>query len=151
MLQANLNIEKYYRMLIIIWAALLVSQVLFLVVLYFSKPEIFRFDFTKPLLGGDETTIILVLAFIGISSFLMSFILRSKFIRQAIDKQNPLLVQTALVVGCALCEAVTLLGFVLAFAFGYQYFFLWFALGILGIILHFPKRDNLIAASYKKM
>jgi hypothetical protein len=37
----------------------------------------------------------------------------------------------------------------MAFAFSYQYFFLWFALGILGMILHFPKRDNLIAAAYK--
>jgi hypothetical protein len=48
-----------------------------------------------------------------------------------------------------LCEAISLLGVALAFAFSYQYFFLWFALGILGTILHFPKRDNLVAASYK--
>lgn len=146
----TVNVEPQYRMLTTIWAALLVSQILFLVVLYFAKPGIFNFDFSKPLLGGDKSVVILSLAFAGISTFLTSFVLRAKFIKQAIDLQKPALVQTAMVIGCALCEATTLFGLILAFAFSYQYFFLWFALGILGILLHFPKRENLIAASYRQ-
>jgi hypothetical protein len=38
----------------------------------------------------------------------------------------------------------------LAFVADYQYFFLWFILGIGATIFHFPRRDNLIAAGYKK-
>jgi len=93
---------------------------------------------------------VIVFAILGLSTFLISFVLRRKFLNQAISEQKPALVQTALVVSCALCEATTLFGLVLAVAFNYHFFFLWFALGIPGIILHFPKRDNLIATSYKR-
>jgi hypothetical protein len=58
-------------------------------------------------------------------------------------------VQTAMIIGCALCESISLFGLLLVFLEGYQYFFLWFALAILGFVLHFPRRENLIAASYK--
>jgi len=143
------NVEGQYQTLAIIWFSLLVSQFMFLVVLFFAKREIYNFDFSKSPLG-ENPMIIVVFAVLGLSMFLISFVLRKKFLDQATGEQKPALVQTALVVGCALCEATTLFGLVLAFAFDYQFFFLWFALGILGIILHFPKRDNLIAASYKR-
>ena len=143
------NVEGQYQTLAIIWFSLLVSQFMFLVVLFFAKREIYNFNFSKSPLG-ENPMIIVVFAVLGLSTFLISFVLRKKFLDQATGEQKPALVQTALVVGCALCEATTLFGLVLAFAFDYQFFFLWFALGILGIILHFPKRDNLIAASYKR-
>ena len=143
------NVEQSYRTLIIIWFALLNSQFLLLVVLYIARPEIFRFDFSKSLLGENAAMIIL-LAVLAVSTFLLSFVLRRRFINQAINEQKVELVQTAVIIGCALCEAISLFGFVLVFTLNYQYFFLWFALGILGIILHFPRRDNLIAASYKR-
>ena len=146
----NPSIEDQYKTLSIVWFALLVSQFMFLVVIFFAKPEVFRFDFAKPVLGGENSIVIIALAVLGITTFVMSFVFKSKFLKQSIDEQNTGLVQTAMIVACALCEATTLLGLVLVFVFTYQYFFLWFALGILGIILHFPKRENLIAASYKK-
>ena len=144
------NVEGQYRIMAIIWLALLVSQFLLLVVLFFAKREIFNFDFSRPLLG-DNPAMVIALAVLGGSTFLLSFVLRKKFVNQAINEQKTELVQTAMVIGCALCEATTLFGLVLAFALSYQYFFLWFALGILGTILHFPSRENLIAASYKKI
>jgi hypothetical protein len=81
----------------------------------------------------------------------MSFVFKSKLLKEAVDKQSTAQVQTALIIALAFCEATALFGFVLAFAFNYQYFFLWFALGILGFLLHFPKRDQLVAASYRKL
>ena len=149
-MQRNLNVEPQYRAITIIWAALLFSQFLFLLILYFVKPEVYSFDFTKPFLDEKNSVFILLLAFVGISTFLMSFVLKSKFLKQAVDRQNTALVQTALIIAWSLCEATALFGFVSALAFDYKYFFLWFALGILGIILHFPRRENLIAASYKQ-
>ena len=144
----NPNVEQTYRTLVIIWFALLNSQLLLLVVLYFAKPKIFAFDFSKPLLG--ENALFIIIGIAGISNFIISLLLRKKFVDRAIAEQNVGLVQTAMIIGCALSESISLFGLVLAFALNYQYFFLWFALGILGVILHFPRRENLIAASYKR-
>lgn len=145
----NSNVEGQYKTLAIIWFALLVSQIVLVVVIFFAKPEVFRFDFSKSLLG-ENTMMTVMFALLAISNLVMSFVLSRKYINQAIAEQKPALVQTAMIVGCALCEAISLFGVAMAFAFSYQYFFLWFALGIVGTILHFPKRDNLIAASYKR-
>jgi hypothetical protein len=144
----KLNVEEQYRTMAVVWIALLFSQLLLLVVIFFTRPEVFRFDFSKSLLGGNAV-IIGMFTLLAISNLALSFVLSKKYLNQAIAEQKPALVQTAMTVGCALCEAISLLGVALAFAFSYQYFFLWFALGILGTILHFPKRDNLVAASYK--
>ena len=52
---------------------------------------------------------------------------------RAIVEKKPQLVQTGIIIGCAFCEAISIFGMVLAFLFAYQYFFVWFGLGILGI------------------
>jgi hypothetical protein len=143
------NVGQSYKTLVIIWFALLVSQILFLVVIFFAKPEVYKFDFSKPLLGENPALIILFTV-LAITNFALSFIMKQRSFQQAVEKQEIAYVQTGLILACAFCEAISLLGMVLAFAFSYQYFFAWFALGILGIILHFPRRDNVVSASYKK-
>jgi hypothetical protein len=145
----NIKIEQAYQTLVIIWAALFMSQILFLVLIYFVKPEVFRFDFSKPLLG-QNTILVIVLALLAVSNFGLSFIFKRKYLDKAISEQMAGPVQTAMILGCALCESISLFGLLLVFLEGYQYFFLFFALAILGFILHFPRRENLIAASYKR-
>lgn len=143
------NVEQSYKTLMLIWFALLASQIMFLVVIFFAKPEVFRFDFGKPLLG-ENAVMVLAFAALALTNFALSFIMKRRSFDQAVEKQEISYVQTGLILACAFCESISLLGLVLAFAFSYQYFFLWFALGILGILLHFPRRDDVIAASYKK-
>ena len=143
------NVEQSFRTLLLVWFALLNSQLLLLVVLYFTRPEIFRFNFSKPLLD-ENSVMVIVLAVLAVSTFLLSIVLRRRFLNQAISEQKVEFVLTAIIIGCSLCEAISLFGFVLVFILNYQYFFLWFALGILGMILHFPRRDNLIDATYKR-
>ena len=145
----NSNIEQNHKTLVTIWAALLFSQVMLLVVVFFAKPEVFKFDFTKPFLG-ENAVIIIAFAFVALANLALSFIMKKRSFEQAVEKQQMAFVQTGLILAYAFCEATSLLGIVLAFAFSYQYFFVWFALGILGIILHFPRRDDVVAASYKK-
>ncbi len=145
----NINPEGAYRTLVLLWFALLISQVMFLVIIFVAKPEVYRFDFSKPILG-ENAPVIIGLTVLALANFGLSFVMKKRSYEQAIAEQKIALVQTGLIIACALCETISLLGIVLAFAFSYQYFFLWFALGILGIILHFPRRDTLIAASYKK-
>lgn len=145
----KINPEQAYRTLAIIWFALLASQFMFLVVVFFSKPEVYKFDFNKPLLG-ENAMIVVLFAVLAIANFVLSFVMKKRAFEQAIAEQKIAYVQTGLILACAFCEAISLLGLVLAFAFSYQYFVAWFALGILGIILHFPRRDAVIAANYKK-
>ena len=144
----KINIEQTYRTLAILWFALFVSQFLLLVVIYFAKPELFRFDFSQPFLGKNAP-IIIIFALAAIFNIAISFFLRKKYLTQAIAERNVHFVQTALIVGCAMCESVSLFGMMLAFVADYQNFFLWFVLGIGAMIFHFPRRDYLFAASYK--
>ncbi len=145
----NPNVEQQYRLLAVIWFVLLFSQVMFLIVIYFSKPEIFDFDFSNSL-SGENPLMVIAFAVLAIVNFVISFVIKKRCLEQAIAEQKVQYVQTGLIIACALCEAISLLGMVLAFTFSYQYFVFWFALGIAGIILHFPKRDDVIAASYKR-
>lgn len=144
------NPVETYKTLLMIWFALLVSQGTLLVVVFFAKPEVFKFDFSKPLFFVETPVLLPVFALLAFVNFGLSFFMKKRAFQQAVEKQQISYVQTGLILALAFCESISLIGIVLAFAFAYQYFFLWFALGILGIILHFPRRDDVIAASYKK-
>ncbi len=139
------NIEQTYRTQMILWVAFLMSQFIFIVVLFVSKSEIFKFDFTKPMFE----VMAIVLALVAIISFALSFVYKNKYLKQAIEKQEIPLVQESLIMAFAFCEAICIFGLVLAFS-DYQYFFAWFVLGIAGILIHIPKRSYLIDASYRK-
>ncbi len=75
--------------------------------------------------------------------------MRKKSLEQAVAEQNVRHVQIGLIIGCALCESISLIGMVLIIVFAYPFFYLWFALGIFGVFLHFPRRQQLLDASYK--
>lgn len=145
----NTNAEQSYKTLRIIWAALLFSQFMFVVVIWFAKPELFKFDFTQPLLG-DNAVIVGLFAMLSFSDIVISLILRKKTLERSVAEQSIPLVQTAMIIGCALSEAISLFGVMLAFAFNYQYFFLFSILGVIGILLHFPRRSDVHAASYRQ-
>jgi hypothetical protein len=66
--------------------------------------------------------------------------------RRAIRDKDAGCVQTGLVLGCALSEVPSILGLILAFAFDHPYFYLWIIVGTLGVLLHFPRKQNLDAA-----
>jgi F0F1-type ATP synthase membrane subunit c/vacuolar-type H+-ATPase subunit K len=144
----KINPEAAYGTILTIWAALLMSQFMFLVIVFFAKPELFKFDFTKPLLG-ENAVIIIALAAVSLADLVISIVIRKKFVERSVTQQNIGLVQTGMIVGCALAEAISLFGLLLAFVFDYQYFFLFSIFGIIGIVLHFPKRDDVHPASFK--
>lgn len=143
------SLVAQYQTLVILWAALLMSQFLFLVMLFVVKKELFNFDFSQPI-AGQSGAMILGFAVAAVTCFFFSFAFKKRFYQRAVAEQNPALVQTGLIIACALCEACSLFGLALAFAFDYQYFFAWFALGILGILLHFPRQNDLLAAAVPK-
>ncbi len=140
------NIEQNYRTLTILWFSFLMSHFMFCVVLYFSKPELFKLNLSQDLFHPMA----LILGFIAIMNLGLSFVFRGTYLQESIEKQNPLTVQTALIMALAFCESISIFGLVLAFSISYPLFFVWFAVGILGAILHFPRRNWLIDASYKQ-
>ena len=142
------SLVAQYQTLLIIWGALLMSQVFFVVILVFTKPNLFRFDFTQSPLE-PSAAMILGFAVAAVTCVAFSFAFKRRLYERAVEEQNPAQVQSGLIIALALCEASSLFGLVLAFAFDYPYFFVWFALGILGMLLHFPKQTDLLAAGYK--
>jgi hypothetical protein len=144
------NVKVKYETLVIIWGALLASQAMFLLIVYLVKPQLFAFNFSDPLLG-EHPIVTVLFAAAAITVFVLSFVLRNQHIRRSVVDQDAGCVQTGLVLGCALSEISSLLGLVLAFVFDYRYFFFWIALGVVGVLFHFPRRDYLAAASYKRL
>jgi hypothetical protein len=139
-----------YKTLLLIWFALLFSQVTLLIAVFFAKPEVFRFDSSKPFFFGESPVLPLAFVVLALVNFGLSFFMKRRAFAQAVETQKVSYVQTGLIIAFAFCESISLIGVVLAIAFAYQYFFLWIAFGILGIVLHFPRRDDVMAASYKK-
>lgn len=142
------NAEQSYKTLIIIWIGLLISQLMFVVLIWFTKPELFKFDFSQPILG-DNALIVGLFAVLSVSDIVIGLIIRKKTLERSVAEQSIPLVQTAMIIGCALSEAISLFGVMLAFAFNYQYFFLFSILSVIGILLHFPRRNDVHSASYK--
>ncbi|MGD9561973.1 MAG: hypothetical protein AB7F88_07115 [Pyrinomonadaceae bacterium] len=150
MQKQRFNIEGQYRTMAIIWASLVMSQVFFLVLVYFTQPGLLQFDFSRPPIAeGNGAAMITGFAIVALITVTLSFVFKKRRNEQAVAEQKPAHLQAALIIALALCEVSSLLGVVLAFVFEYQYFFLWIALGILGMIFHFPRRSDLHAASYK--
>ena len=142
------NVKVRYETLVVIWFALLFSQLMFLGIIYVVKPELYDFTSAGPLLS-DQPLIIIAFAAAAIAFFALSQVLSGQHLRRAVEDQDQTCVQTGLVLGCALSEVSSLLGVILAFVFEYHYFYLWIALGALGILLNFPRKSALDAASYK--
>ena len=144
----KLDPDDAFKTLLIIWFALVMSQVIFVVMIYVVKPELLHFDLARPALGRTPVVVAAFTA-LALANLVMSFILPKRFLTQSVDRQDIGLVQTAMIIGCAICESVSLFGVLLAFAFDYQYFFIFSAVGILGTLLHFPRRGDVQAASFK--
>lgn len=141
------NIEVMHKTMAMIWLALMSSQVIFIIAAFAAKPELMRFDLAKPVLG-DSPPIVMAMALAALMAIGASFFIGSTFYKRAVDEQQPALVQTGMLISCAMCEAASAFGLVLGFAFSYQYFIVFIAAGMAGMAMHFPSRTRLMNASY---
>ena len=138
--------EDRLRTMRIIWAVFLVVVGMFVLFTRLARPD----DETIAETGGGNTTLLYVLAALALSSVVASFVLKATFYRRAAERRQPALLQTGFVVAMALCEAAVLLGLVGVFVTWNDYAYLLFALGALGEVLHFPRREQLMSAYYKQ-
>ena len=144
-------VKVQYQTLVATWFALLLSQVLFFLLIWFIKPEIVssRFLSASSLreVLGTQPLITIVFAASALIFFLLSQAIARQHMRRAVRDRDATCIQTGLVIGCALSEISSILGLILALLFDYPYFYLWIALGTLGILMNFPRRSNLDAAT----
>lgn len=137
-----------YLTLSLVWLAIFVSQVLFVVIVYFVKPDIFAPGTSRSNVN-QTPEIVLGLAALAIVLLISSFAVKYFLMREAVKSQSIAMVFVSTIVGCSLCEAVSLFGVLAAFVADYPYFFAFSIGGIVGTFLHCPRRSDVYAASFK--
>ncbi|HEX5708001.1 MAG TPA: hypothetical protein VFX96_11935 [Pyrinomonadaceae bacterium] len=142
------NVEKRLRTMRILWAVFLWNVFLFVLLVYVAADDERAESGAGPAPEGIPTLLAVLFA-IGLASVALSFVLKPRYFRQAVDEQKPEHVQTGLIVALVLCEVAALLGVVAMFVIGHRYGYLLFALAAVGQMLHYPRREQLLAASYK--
>jgi flagellar biosynthesis component FlhA len=140
----GVNTEAIFRNWLIIWGGLLMACVMFALLSWFvAQPQ--------KLTGGDNFMPLFAgLLIAALGALAVSFVLKSRQLAQAVEQQKPALLQSGYVAAWALCEAACLCGMLGVFATKALAFFALMALGILGLLVHFPKRDDLHATVYKR-
>lgn len=127
-----------YRTMLTLWFALSVSIVMYYVLARVAAP--------RPIGASQNATLSLVLAVVGGASALVSHLVRLQFVNRAASEHRMELVQIGLIIGAALTEVAPLLGLIDAFVNVNPYYHILFLLGGASMLLHFPRRDHLLAA-----
>ena len=99
--------------------------------------------------NADGRMITLALTAMGVFLAIISFAIKRKFATQAEETQSPALVRSGLIIALALCDSAALLGLVDYLVTGSRYYFVLFVVSLIGMLLHFPRRDQIAAAVYK--
>ena len=133
------NIDTRYRTLLILWAAMFISVLSFLLFINVSS-----------VIPAANPKLSLTLNLIGIVPVAASFILKIKMLQKAIEGRRLDLVQVAYVLAFALCEIAALLGLMSHYLTGSNDYYLGFGLGLIGIFMHFPRKQYLLAASNRE-
>lgn len=138
------NLDKRYQTLLVLWLALFMSVGMYFVFSVFVMSEVG----TGP--GNPPNRLLTIgLAAVGAFFVVASFAVKRKLIERSVEQQDVRLVQKALVIACAMCEVSAVLGVVERLVIGNREYYLLFLIAAAGIALHFPRRSQLEAASYK--
>lgn len=140
----EVDLNKRYQTMLILWFALLMSIVIYFVFLQIAAPPVAN-------LSGNprNSPLIVGITALGAVLVLASFLVKRKILQRSVEKQDVGMVQKAMIVALALCELSALLGFMERFVIGNREYYLLFILAVAGVLFHFPRRSQLEAASYK--
>lgn len=134
------DLDTLFQSMVIIWIAQIMSVAMFFLVTQFVEVPADR---------PENNILSFVFAAVGSFCAIISFVVRAKLLRQSVEKQDPKLVQTANIAGRALCEVPAILGVVERFILPGREYLLLLLIGALAMLLHYPRRSDLLAASYK--
>ena len=138
----GIQVAARHRTLLIIWFAILMS----VGIMFFIT-----FMIQRPATVSNDNTLLWVFMAASVFPLIFSFVLKRKLLAQSVMEQRLELVQTALILAVALCEAVGVLGLVVYFTTATPYYYIFFIVSVIGILLHMPRRDQLLAASFKAL
>lgn len=133
------------RVMRILWVAFLITVGLFVLVARLVRPD----AATRAGVGGGNTTVLYALAALALSLVASSFVLKSVLYKRAAERQQPDMLQTGFILALALCESAALFGLVGLFITRNDSAYALFALGALGELLHFPRREQVMSAYFK--
>lgn len=138
--QSEPGVELRHRNILIIWAASLTLIPMYLVLAWVNSlpPD------------PEKLTLSLMLSGLSVVPVAISFLVKKKLLAKAADLQKLELVQQAYVVAFVLCEGALLLGLINYFVTGSPYYVGALAIGGLGLLLHFPRKQHLLDATYKR-
>lgn len=134
------SIDARYRSMLIVWIGQIMS-----VVMFFAVTQLVEVPDDR----AENNVLSLVFAGVGIFSVVISFVVRAKLLRQSVESQDLAKVQTAMIAGRALCEVPALLGVVERFMLPGRDYLVLLSISLLAMALHYPRRSDLLAASYK--
>jgi hypothetical protein len=135
------NVELRMRTLRVLWLALFLSLVMYYGLTLF--------------VGRNETvtpnnTLSIALMVVAFSTTLISFVVKNKLMTRAVESQQLGMVQQSYVVTWAINEAAALLGLLDFFVTGNRYYYALFVLAAAGLLLHFPRREDVENAAFKR-
>ena len=124
-----------HRVILIVWFSLLMSISIF-------------FAMTLFIPGNPVPNQILSVALAGIAFMLVvaSVLIKSRMVQSAIEKRDAVKLQSAYILSFALCESAAIWGLIDHFVTGSSYYYFSFAIALLGMLIHFPKKDHVRAA-----
>ena len=136
--RAQMNIEARMRTVRTLWLALLLSIVMYyLFTIFAGRPENLQ----------RNDTMSLALLIVGVSTVLVSFLIKKKLVNQAIEQRQTLQVQQGYLVAWVMCEVAALLGLLDFFLTSHPHFYVLFIVAAIGDLLHFPRREHFEQAS----
>ncbi|HWS89408.1 MAG TPA: hypothetical protein VN282_20710 [Pyrinomonadaceae bacterium] len=138
--------EVHLRTLRILWVAFLVCVALFVLITWVTRPS----ELPDELSRGVHP-LLYALAALAVSTVAASFLVKSAFYRRAAEHRQPALTQAGFTIAMALCESAVLFGLVGVFVTRNDAAYLLFALGAVGMLLHFPRREQVEAAFHKSL
>ena len=139
------DLDKIYRTMLIVWVGITMSIAGLFVFTTFAAPEPSPEPTTMP-----SGVVLFVLAAVATFIMVLSFAVKRKILQRSVEEQDVMLVQQAMVVACAMCELGALFGVVERFVIGSGEHYLLFLISAVGLALHFPRRDQVLAASWNE-
>lgn len=136
-MNAQEKVELRLRAIRTLWIALFMSIGLY----YGLTIFVGRSEAVEP---NDLLSLVFIL--VGISTTLVSFVIKSKLLNRAVEQQQVQLVQQAYIVAWALTEVAALLGLLDFFVTGHRHYYILFFIAVVGMLLHFPRREQVINA-----
>lgn len=137
---SQFKIEQRVRTIRTLWIALFLSVgIYFLLTLFLGQLRNIN----------PNNTLSLVLLAVGLSATLLSFPIKKRLLTESVNRQRVQLVQQGYIVAWAVTEVAALLGLLDFLATGNRYYYVLFIISACGQLLHFPKRQHVIDASFK--